>query len=127
MGRLAARRFAEANAKLIIVDINAAAIDKTADEIQPYTGDVLVLCCDVTQESSVHACITRAYQEFGTIDVAMNNAGMLQNPGRLAGIAADEFERRMDINTGGVFWCMKQGNNGVILNRPSAAGVIGTP
>jgi len=134
MGQLAAIKFAEANAILIITDIDKAALNNTETKLSSIAKDILALSCDVAQENSVKLCIESAIKKHGRIDIAINNAGILQNPARLDNIEATEFQNSLDINATGVFWCMKyllkcmkDENQGVILNMASAAGVIGAP
>jgi NAD(P)-dependent dehydrogenase (short-subunit alcohol dehydrogenase family) len=131
MGKLAAENFSEAGANLVLADVDLDAIK--AVKINLATP-MLVLQCDVTIEKQVKRVLDAAKTEYGQIDVAINNAGVLQDPGRIADISEGEFQRNMDINALGVFLAlkheltlMKEQGHGTVLNMSSAAGVIGAP
>ena len=133
MGRLAAAEFGRSGARLVLADVDESAVNGVAGELVD-SCDVLAKRCDVTNEESVAGIMERAIARFDRLDIAVNNAGVLQDPARLADTGSGEWRRNLDINAGGVFNCMKhqlalmksQGA-GVILNMSSAAGVIGAP
>jgi NAD(P)-dependent dehydrogenase (short-subunit alcohol dehydrogenase family) len=134
IGWLAAAEFARAGARLALVDIDEDAVNSVAEQLVADGCEVLAECCDVTNEESVVGVVQSATARFDRLDIAVNNAGVLQDPGRLADTESSEWQRNLDINAGGVFNCMKHQlalmktqSAGVILNMSSAAGVIGAP
>lgn len=134
MGRVAAGRFAAAGAKLVLADVDADAVAAARDQIEALGAEALSEAIDVTREDDVAALFERVRERFGRLDVAVNNAGVLQSPSRLADTDQSEWRRNVDVNAGGTFNCMKHelammkaAGSGVILNMSSAAGVVGAP
>jgi len=71
---------------------------------------------------------------FGTLDIAINNAGVAHELMRISDISLSDFDHIMAINVKGVFLCMQQElrqmmkqGQGVIVNVASVAGLIGAP
>ncbi|MEO1505581.1 MAG: glucose 1-dehydrogenase [Pseudomonadota bacterium] len=125
-GRLAAERFAAEGARLALSDLSSAEI------IAP--DDALALPCDVASEPEVATLITAVLERFGRIDVAVNCAGVLHAPAKLAELSVEAFDHAMTVNARGVFLCLKHqlpamaaAGGGAILNIASAAGLVGAP
>jgi NAD(P)-dependent dehydrogenase (short-subunit alcohol dehydrogenase family) len=92
----------------------------------------LIATVDVTNEDQVRGAIAMARAKFGTLDVAINNAGIGHEMAPLHSIDAATFDRVMAVNAKGVFLCMKhqlpwmrEADRGAILNVASAAGLVG--
>jgi NAD(P)-dependent dehydrogenase (short-subunit alcohol dehydrogenase family) len=102
-----------------------------ADDIQRQGGECLFLPCDVSQEAQVSACVEKAGQKYGRVDVLVNNAGVvLAKP--FEQITWEEFQRTVDVNLGGHFLLckyvlpyMKRQKSGVIINMGSVSGHVG--
>ena len=132
-GRLAARRFSEAGAKLLLSDIDGEALQTIADELE--AGESVLACvCDVSDESQVAAMFERAEQEFGGVDIAINNAGIIHDLVRTSEISEELFDRNIAVNLKGTFLCMRhelrqmsKKGTGKIVNMASASGLIGSP
>jgi NAD(P)-dependent dehydrogenase (short-subunit alcohol dehydrogenase family) len=75
-GQAAARLFAEEGARLVVTDIDEEGVEKTAEEIRDAGGEAIALRTDVSREKDVAEMIRAAVDEFGTIDVLFNNAGV---------------------------------------------------
>lgn len=75
IGGATCRRFAEAGAKVAVLDLNAAAAGKTADAIASSGGRAVAIACDITRREDVDAAIAKAGEELGPVDVLVNNAG----------------------------------------------------
>ncbi len=80
MGRAMAIALAEAGADLLVTDINKAAVEETAAQIEALGRRALALDCDVTSIDQIRAMFATLDREFGRIDVLGNVAG----PGKLA-------------------------------------------
>ena len=133
-GRLAATRFSAAGARLVLSDIDGAALQAVADELGADGGSVLTSVCDVVDESQVAAMFERAEQEFGGVDIAINNAGIIHDLVRTAEISEEVFDRNIAVNLKGTFLCMRhelrqmtKKGAGKIINMASASGLIGSP
>ncbi|NIB44927.1 SDR family oxidoreductase [Pseudomaricurvus alkylphenolicus] len=134
LGREAALQFGQNGAKLALSDINADALEATCAELRDAGIEVFSRVCDVTDETQVNNFVNGAYEHYGRLDAAVNNAGIDPAHNLLADIPLDDYNRTMDINVKGVFLCMKaqiplmqaQGG-GAICNISSVAGVGAAP
>lgn len=134
VGRTTAERFAEEGARVVAADINLEAVKETVRAIEAAGGTGLAVACDVSREDDVAAAIAAAVDQFGRIDIIFNNVG-IPTP-RLGTIledhTAEDFQRLVAVNFGGVFNGCKQavlqfkrqGGGGVILNTGSVAGLV---
>lgn len=91
------------------------------------------LACDVTDKTSVEACVSQIVAEQGRIDVVLNNAGA-GIVGALELTTKDEFDFQMNVNFEGVFnVCtavipiLRTQRSGTIINMSSMGGVMGLP
>ena len=131
IGRTTAKAFAEAGAKVVVSDISPAGGEATVEQIRAAGGEAIFVLADVADEASVKALVERAVASFGRLDCAFNNAGISE--GHLPGQKWDEaiFTRSFNVNTKGVFLCMKyeiaqmlQQGKGAIVNAASVAGIV---
>src|SRR3712207_1554825 len=91
-----ARRLAAAGARIVIADVEAAALDAAAQEL----GAVGVQT-DVRHRASVQALADTAVERFGTVNVVVNNAGV--GPfGRIADLTEADWRWIVDVNLWGV-------------------------
>jgi len=134
MGKLAAENFAEAGAKLAISDINQDNIETVAASLRDKGCDVYSTVCDVADESQVKMFIDNTIAAFGQLDVAINNAGIIQPMSHTHLLDLSALDQQYNINIKGVFACMKhqitfmkEKKKGVILNLSSVAGISGAP
>jgi len=88
----------------------------------------------VSNDDQVASMIERTVSNFGRLDAAFNNAGVMQRRVETADISGDEWDRVMAINLRGVWSCMKEElrqmlrqGGGAIVNCSSIGGVIGNP
>ncbi len=138
-GRLAARRFAEAGARLLLSDLEAEDLEAVAAPLRADGAVVECLAGDVSRWETAQGLVARAVDVFGRLDVAINNAGVGGLLKKLPGIEVAEAERVLAVNLMGVFLAMKAqipvmeaqfaagGRGGAILNVASVAGVVGAP
>ena len=76
IGKAAALAFASAGAKVVIADRDETKGQATLAEIKEIGAEALFVTTDVTQYAEVNALVDAAVQAFGSIDVAINNAGI---------------------------------------------------
>jgi NAD(P)-dependent dehydrogenase (short-subunit alcohol dehydrogenase family) len=101
---------------------------------QTRRGLALGVTCDVADEDQVAALVDRTVAEFGRLDMAFNNAGIMLPLADAADEPAESFDRVTAINLRGVWACMKhelrqmraQGS-GAIVNCSSLGGLVGNP
>ncbi|MFW6370671.1 MAG: SDR family NAD(P)-dependent oxidoreductase [Bacteroidota bacterium] len=89
---------------------------------------------DVSSEKNVQNVFSEVKNEFGKIDVLVNNAGISGADKPTHEITEEEWDKVMDINVKGVFFCtkhvipyMKENKGGSIVNLSSIYGIIGAP
>jgi NAD(P)-dependent dehydrogenase (short-subunit alcohol dehydrogenase family) len=134
IGRAVAQAFAQAGARLVISDLDQAAGEEAARSLQGSSGEALFFPADVTQPDQVEALLEAALSRYQKLDFAVNNAGVSGPRQRTADYPTDEWQRVIDINLNGVWYCMraeisqmlKQGG-GCIVNVASVAGLVGFP
>lgn len=100
IGAAAARVFAAAGAKLVLLARNAGEIGRLAEELGP---DAMAMQCDVAEWAEVDAAMRAAVSRFGRLDVLINNAGVIAPIARLSEADPKAWARAIDINLLGVF------------------------
>ncbi len=133
IGRATALAFAAARAAVLIGDVDPRAED-TVREIVASGGKAVFQKTDVSDSAQVQALVARAVSEFGALDVAFNNAGLLPPTAPLAEQTEDDWDRTMCVDVTGVFLCLKhelaqmaKAGYGVIVNTASVAGLRADP
>jgi len=123
-----AARFARDGANLVMVS-NADRVHQTANTLQKqFGGEILSLQVDVTVESEVQQLYQQAFKRFGSIDVSIQNAGVITID-RFDAMPKSDFEKILAVNTTGVWLCcreaakyMVQQNSGSLINTSSGQG-----
>ena len=77
IGRATALTFAREGAKVVIGDTNVAGCENTVAAIKDQGGEAAYLGMDVTKAADIQALVKRAVSEYGGLDCAFNNAGLL--------------------------------------------------
>jgi len=133
IGRATALAFAAARAAVVIGDVDPRAED-TASEIIAAGGKAAFQKTDVSDNAQVQALVARAVSEFGALDMAFNNAGLLPPTAPLAEQTEDDWNRIMRVDVAGVFLCLKhelvqmaKAGRGAIVNTASVAGLRADP
>ncbi|MFZ3139586.1 3-oxoacyl-ACP reductase FabG [Polaromonas sp.] len=131
IGLATALKFAQEGAIVIVCDVQQAAIDEAVKQCQALGAQALGYVMDVTQRAAVDAVVGKVKEQFGRIDVLVNNAGITQDA-RLVKMTLEQFDRVIDVNLRGVFHCsqavadtMVAQGKGVILNASSVVGIYG--
>jgi NAD(P)-dependent dehydrogenase (short-subunit alcohol dehydrogenase family) len=134
IGRQTALGFATRGAKVLCVDRDGPAAERTAGTIKQQGGDARPHIADVTKSAEVQGYVKAALDAWGRIDCFFNNAGI---EGKYAPIAEyDEavFDQVIGVNVKGVFLglrhvlpVMLKQKSGAIVNTASVAGLVGTP
>lgn len=133
IGRVTALAFAAAGAAVVIGDVDPRA-EETAKEIVAAGGRAVFQKTDVSDSAEVESLVERAVSEFGSLDVAFNNAGLLPPTAPLAEQTEEDWDRIMAVDVTGVFLCMKhqlaqmvKAGRGAIVNTASVAGIRADP
>lgn len=128
IGEATARMLADRGAKLMLAARREERLDKLASEIEAAGGTATYRTVDVTQRSQVEALAQATLEQYGKINVLINNAGIMPLS-RLDQLLVDEWERTVDINIKGVLYGiaavlphMQKAQSGHIVNLSSVAG-----
>ena len=134
IGRATALAFAREGSSVVIGDIDVAGADHTVRTIRDMGGKADCLQVDVAKSSDVQAMVMKAVTQYGGLDFAFNNAGLV---GSLAGIVEtieEDWNRVVATNLTGVWLCMKyeipemlKRGRGAIVNNGSVTGLVGAP
>ena len=129
IGRAAAIGFAQAGAKVVVADLEVAGMNETVASIGAAAIGVEV---DVGDEFSCQAMVDATVSKFGRLDVLFSNAGISGNRARTADISTQDWNRVINVNLNGVFFCaraaipeMLKTGGGVIVNTASVDGQVG--
>lgn len=132
IGRATAILLAQNGAKLVLVDINRENLDKLKKELSVYTDKVLAFVCDVSDEATVYKVVEESLNEFGKIDILINNAALWRCWASFLNTPTEEWKKFIDINVMGTVYFTKavlpsmlEHSWGRIINVASVAGVYG--
>lgn len=108
IGRAIARALAAQGAKVLVCGRSADASQVAAREMAQETGATVVgQVCDVGDSGQVAALFARAEQEFGGIDIVVNNAGLgVFSP--MADLTDEDWHRVIETNLTGAFYCSRE-------------------
>ncbi|MFC1860672.1 SDR family NAD(P)-dependent oxidoreductase [Chloroflexota bacterium] len=134
IGRETSILLAKEGAKVAVVDIQDDAGSKVISEIENGGGKALYRHMDVTNEKEVERVCADVYGNFGKIDILVNDAGIAGARKPSHEIEEAEWDRVINVNLKGVFFCTKhvipymmKNGRGSIVNLSSMWGIIGGP
>jgi meso-butanediol dehydrogenase/(S,S)-butanediol dehydrogenase/diacetyl reductase len=149
LGVAMARRLAAEGCRVVLSDIGTARgaeipadaigsnaeLERIVGDIRAAGGEAIGVTCDVLEERQVEALVARAVQQYGRLDVMVNNAGIgyLMKP--IVEMSQSEWDAVLGVNLRGVFFGIKyaakqmiaQGGGGRIINIGSQASKSGFP
>ena len=131
IGRGLARRFAQEGMKLVLADIEEAALLEVEKELRLAGTPVRAVKTDVSRRESVFALADRAFEAFGKVHIVCNNAGVSGGLGHIWEIPDQDWEWITAVNLYGVLYGMQafvprmveHDEEGVILNTTSVVGL----
>lgn len=131
IGLAIARIYGEVGAKLAIVARDEARLHRAAEQLRGNGYQVLECPCDIAVESQVNTVVDRVIQQYGRIDLLVNNAGILQS-GPITNFSAADWERMLAVNLNSAFYfcraiapAMIEQKSGRIINISSVAAHTG--
>jgi NAD(P)-dependent dehydrogenase (short-subunit alcohol dehydrogenase family) len=126
IGRAIALRFGSEGAQVIVNDVNAAGVESTVLEISAQGGLAVAGTADVSQKSEVDGLFDTVLERFGTVDVLVNNAGLINVERHFLQGDEEWWDRVLTVNLKSVFLCslraahvMARNHTGVIINMSS--------
>ncbi|MDB5642743.1 MAG: Dehydrogenase [Hyphomicrobiales bacterium] len=136
IGKVYAREFARAGARVVAADIDGEAAGEVASAIRAEGGTCFGLTTDVSDAASVATMARATLENFGRIDVLINNASLMSALPRRSflEIPEDEWDAVMSVNLKGLFLCcravvpsMRDQGRGKIVNISSSRVWEGVP
>ncbi|UYZ23139.1 3-oxoacyl-ACP reductase FabG [Mesobacillus jeotgali] len=131
IGLAAAKTFAREGARVAMADFDEATGSQRAADLSGEGYDAAFFQVNVADRSSVETLVQNVLGHFGKIDILINNAGITRD-GMLHKLAAEDFQKVVDVNLTGVFNCaqavvpaMVQQGSGRIINTSSVSGIYG--
>ncbi|KOA18278.1 3-oxoacyl-[acyl-carrier-protein] reductase FabG [Clostridium homopropionicum DSM 5847] len=131
IGQATSFKFAKEGSKVVVVDIDEAAINETVEKIIANGGEALGFIVDITNIESVEEMVNKVIKTYGKIDTLVNNAGIISDA-QLTKMTNEQFDRVIKVNLYGTYNCakavvdkMKEQKSGVILNASSIVGIYG--
>ena len=132
IGKAIALQFAAEGAKLVLSDIDEAAVQATAAQIAKEKGvETLGVKSNVSQFADCEKLVDASLDKFGRIDILINNAGITKD-NLLMRMSDDEWDAVIAVNLKGVFNCTKaairpmmKARQGRIVNIASVVGQMG--
>lgn len=135
IGREIALRLAQEGSHIVIADINLEGATETAGDIEEIGQRALAVRTDVSNSADVDHLVNLTLENFGRIDILINNAGLFQAVPMglpIASLSEEDWDRMMAVNLKGVFLCskaithvMKHQQSGKVVNMASLAGKLG--
>ena len=111
-------------------------VESTAEHVRALGRRALPLVADVSSEEQVQMMVDRTLQEFGRVDILINNAASARGPDRapILDVDLDTFQKVVDVKVTGTYLCtravirvlIEQGQGGAIVNVSSTAGKRGS-
>jgi NAD(P)-dependent dehydrogenase (short-subunit alcohol dehydrogenase family) len=134
IGLATARAFAEAGAAVVLADFKEDAVRAAAEKLVTAGHKAIAVRCDVSDDAQVAAMVDRTVAEFGRLDAAFNNAGVMARIAPTADSTREDWDRVIGVNLCGVWSCMKRElrqmerqGGGAIVNNASVGALTGNP
>lgn len=133
IGLAVAEMLAASGAAISVWDLKQEAVDATTEALRGKGVKAIGIALDVTDEAAVEAAVARTVTELGSVDIAVNNAGIAGPAATSGDYPVDGWRKVIDVNLTSVFLCQraqiqamrKAGNGGSIINMASILGQVG--
>lgn len=106
LGRAIALRLAEEGARLVLGDIDADGLARTARTVTGAGGEAVTMAGDLTEEAPAAALIASAIDRYGQIDILVNNVGGARNA-KLWEMSVEDWDYGLRLNLRGTFLCTR--------------------
>jgi NAD(P)-dependent dehydrogenase (short-subunit alcohol dehydrogenase family) len=131
IGRSICDALAEFGAHVVVADLNEEIAKETAQLISRFGHRTMVIKADVSNGVEVQNVVDKTVASFGTIDIAVNNAGAIMGRFKIHETPEEIWDRTMAINLKSVFLCCKaeipimlKKKKGSIINTASVGGIL---
>ncbi|KAJ56206.1 short-chain dehydrogenase [Actibacterium mucosum KCTC 23349] len=128
IGAAAARFFAAGGAHVVLAARSIAALQSLATEIEGTGGQALAVACDVADYGQVDAAVAKAMDRFGSVDVLINNAGLIEPIARIEDSDPAAWAKVANVNLTGAYNALRavlpgmvRRKTGTVINISSGA------
>ncbi len=129
-----AKLFAAEGGRVVVADINGAAAERVAGEIDGAGGAAVGLRADVTAKGDVDTMMRAALDSYGRLDILVNNAGVSHRNKPMTEVSEEEFDFIYNVNVKAIYLAavaaiplMKAEGGGCIINTSSTAALRPRP
>src|SRR5699024_6424459 len=122
MGEAIAKKFAADGAKVVATDINKETLDQVVNEITENGGEAIGLVSNIGKQEDVNEMVDLALEKYGSLDVLVNNAGIMDNFVPVGDLTDEQWNRIININLTGPFKAARAAIN--IMEKQENGGVI---
>ncbi|MXW04786.1 MAG: 3-oxoacyl-[acyl-carrier-protein] reductase [Gemmatimonadetes bacterium] len=133
IGSAVAERFAAEGARIVLTSRDGAKAQEAADALNRQGGDARGVSLSIDDRDSVKSLVDTVVEDYGSIDVLINNAATVRDT-LLMRMKQDDWDEVIHVNLGGVFACtqavirqMMRQRSGRIINMTSIVGLTGNP
>jgi len=134
IGEATAKTLASRGVKVVVSGRRETLGLRVVNDIRSRGGEAIFIVTDVNTEESIKKAISRTVDEYGSLDMGVNNAGIALETLPLADCDGHKLQEMLQTNVIGLFWCMKyeiqqmlKQKGGAIVNLASIAGLNGIP
>ena len=130
IGRTTAQFYAREGANVVVSDIDVNGGQETVQLIKQAGGDAFFIKTNVSNPADCENLVRQTIEKYGRLDYACNNAGIGGEQNLTADYSREGWQKVIDINLSGVFYCMKYEipailkNGGAIVNMASVLGQV---
>jgi len=132
IGKACAIAAAKEGANIAIADRERGSNRQAMEEIKIIQPAAVFIECDISVYTQVESAIQKVVSLFGSLDVALNNAGIGGKPSKVGNMDKESWLKVIGIDLTGAFFCMKheliqmeKQKKGVIVNMSSISGIVG--
>lgn len=130
LGADSAKAYAEYGARVALLARRKGKLEDVSEEIRQLGGESIAIQCDVTDEEMVKNAVEEVIQQYGKIDILLNNSGIAVRGG-VHNLTEEDWNKSMDTNVKGVYlvskyvipYMIKQ-NYGKVINIASINAII---
>jgi NAD(P)-dependent dehydrogenase (short-subunit alcohol dehydrogenase family) len=131
IGLAIASRFASEGANVVLADLNIQHLQQSAASLKVNEANLLLSQCDVSDEKQVEATVKNAIDRFSSLDIVVNNAGIMIFK-KIEEHSQQDWNRVLNVDLMGAFYFTKQAflvmkNGGCIINISSIHALETTP
>lgn len=132
IGKAIVELYAQLGARVVVSDINEAHGEEVVTQVKANGGDAVFIKADVSDAAACEALIAGAVKQYGSLDIAVNNAGIGGEANLAGDTSINGWDKVIAVNLSSVFYCMKyelqqmlKQGRGAIVNMASILGQVG--